>query len=125
MKNHIANIKNMVLILIAAALSGCAGADMIVRRGDVPNAPVNETKGGVVKLAMENAAGSRKLAYKRMRDYCEGDYRITAEESGSEETARMIIPTMFGGVVSDGSRDFRLINFECVKSDPEQIAGKP
>lgn len=125
MKNHIVNINKMVLILIAAALSGCAGADMIVRRGDIPNAPVNETKGGVVKLAMENAAGSRKLAYQKMRDYCEGDYRITSEESGTQQTVGMIIPTMYGGVVTHGSRDFRLINFECVKSEPQQIAGKP
>ncbi|MFT3706561.1 MAG: hypothetical protein QM817_02730 [Archangium sp.] len=63
----------MRLLVFVVALSGCA--TLTETRGDSPNRPLGEQRGGVV----EYWRGARDDAYDRMTSHCGGPYEIVRE----------------------------------------------
>lgn len=96
------------VLLIA---SGCASARLMVARDpSAPNAPANETKGGVVAYVYRRSnagtAKARKEAYALMADYCQGPYKIVSEGDQFRGT------TIGDEGISYSIKD-RYITFEC------------
>ena len=79
---------------------------------NTPYAPVNEINGGIISYPNEGrfVDYSRRDAYKKMHEYCKGDYKIL--EEGEHLGAGMATP--IGGSVIYGEQKIWKIKFECL-----------
>ncbi len=108
----------LYLVLIGCLLTmGCASANLrTTTTKGMPNAPVNEVRGGTVDYLNDGYAWVRTKrradAYKKMHDYCQGDYKIVSENT--EQGAGSSIPSAYGNIYATEHRV--QIRFECVTS---------
>jgi len=105
-----------LLLVLATGLMGHAcTAQMVTTRRNLstdPNAPqATGPDDGEIKYLNEGIQSVREArrrdAYSRMKEYCNGHYRITSESEASEQ------PTYFGLVKGPGN--VIRIKFECLQ----------
>jgi len=107
-------MKTIMLGLAGALLlSGCTATMQTTTRQSTPYAPTNEIRGGTVSYLDEGAdfmrTRRREDAYKKMHDYCGGDYRIVSEGTRTDSGSAMPI----GGIVYENVEKTVLIKFAC------------
>lgn len=99
--------------------SGCS-ASMVSTRGagDSKYAPVNDAKGGTVSYLNQGAKGviqsRRNDAYKKMHDFCKGEYRIAKEYPRDKGSFGVVSPAPWGATTLNDSSEYIYIDFECV-----------
>lgn len=102
------------LLIVIPFMSGCYSS--LETRIDKSSkyAPINEKRGGIASYSTQGfrsqVEGSRKGAYKKMYEYCEGPYRITEEGNNIKGGSSV----SFGRSSFYGNQRFREIRFECV-----------
>lgn len=112
-------VRLMVLVSLFL-LPACATSRMVYTRGNSsdPNAPINETRGGMVSYLNDGARSileeRRKDAYKKMHDFCQGNYEIMKESLGSDGSFSLTTPGPAGYMTNSYSDTYRYLEFNCV-----------
>lgn len=107
----------LIGVIMVLLLSGCS-ASMVTKRGPGNvNAPANEGRGGTIRYLTDGYQSAvdarRRNAYKKMRKYCGGSYRLISESMRGTSG----IASTVGSNTFYASSSYNYIEFEC---DPKE-----
>jgi hypothetical protein len=108
---------NKWFALLLFSFSACSAHMGTPLSKSTPYAPINEINGGTMSYLNQGVESvitkRRQNAYKKMHDYCRGDYRII--EEGERVGDAIISP--IGNTLFVGTNRHWKIKFECVHQD--------